>query len=399
MVLTSGSVGLFLIEVDFRNQLKQARSELISVRESIESSQVDKVTVALALVSASQSDTSLFLAEDKSEVIPLAFRSNDVIQLRAARKLVSGQIDSKSREVIAEKVAIEGDLILIVTTSISHLYDERRSELLRFLLFLLFASTLALAILRKVINQDVERESQEWQLREQLRNEEARRKLLLEFASDASHELRTPLTVIMGYLDLLAKHQSESIEPSTLAKMRNEAHRLEKNIANLLTMLELEVIEDESLVPINLSHVIQQELVTFQAIEPQRQVSLDIEQDLWIKGSDELVLKLLRNILSNIRRHSGSNSPVRMSLSRQGAVVELVVEDGGPLEVSQSMDIDNYLTRFSSSRSVSKGGSGLGFSIMKKSMNKLSGDLSLFRSELGGFGIRVRLPFHDRINS
>jgi signal transduction histidine kinase len=216
--------------------------------------------------------------------------------------------------------------------------------------------------------------------------------MLLEFASDTSHELRTPLTVITGYLDLIRKSKSASIEREVIVTMQREASRLEVNIANLLTMLELEVIEDESLSPINLSRLIEGEMKSFREIESNRELIVNIESDLWIKGSEELVLKLLRNALGNIRRHSKLDAPVRVILRRQVEFAELFIENGGPLDASQSLKIEDYLTRFSSNRSTSKGGSGLGFSIMNKSASKLSGKLSLFKSELGGFGINIKIP-------
>jgi signal transduction histidine kinase len=397
VILASGSIGLYLIESSFRNQLNKVRSELISISETIDGSQVDKVTVALALVSASQSNISLFLAEENNEIIPLAYSSNDDLQIQAVRNVIDSENVLDTENVISQIVNIEGGLRLVLTASITSIYEERRSEFLRFSLYLLLVSIVALAMLRIVINKDVARESEELKLREKLKFEESRRKMLLEFASDTSHELRTPLTVIVGYLDLIKKRKSGKIEESALATMRQEASRLESNITSLLTMLELEVIEDESLTPVNLSELIEKELSSFQEIEQARKITVNIDKDLWIKGSQELALKLLRNILNNIRRHSNADSPVKVFFVGSAGFVELTIEDGGPLKASQSLNIEDYFTRFSSSRSLSKGGSGLGFSIMKKSASKLSGEISLFRSELGGLGIHIRIPKHDSI--
>ena len=397
VVLASGSIGLYLIESSFRNQLNKVRAELISISETIDGSQVDKVTVALALVSASQSNVSLFLAEENNEIIPLAYSSNDDLQIQAVRNVIDSENVLDTENVISQIVNIEGGLRLVLTASITSIYEERRSEFIRFSLYLLLVIIVALAMLRKVINKDVARESEELKLREKLKFEESRRKMLLEFASDTSHELRTPLTVIVGYLDLIKKRKSGKIEESALATMREEASRLESNITSLLTMLELEVIEDESLTPVNLSELIEKELSSFQEIEQARKITVNIDKDLWIKGSQELALKLLRNILNNIRRHSNANSPVKVLLVGSAGFIELTIEDGGPLKATQSLNIDDYFTRFSSSRSLSKGGSGLGFSIMKKSASKLSGEISLFRSELGGLGIHIRIPKHDSV--
>ena len=397
VVLASGSIGLYLIESSFRNQLNKVRAELISISETIDGSQVHKVTVALALVSASQSNVSLFLAEENNEIIPLAYSSNDDLQIQAVRNVIDSENVLDTENVISQIVNIEGGLRLVLTASITSIYEERRSEFLRFSLYLLLVIIVALAMLRKVINKDVARESEELKLREKLKFEESRRKMLLEFASDTSHELRTPLTVIVGYLDLIKKRKSGKIEESALATMREEASRLESNITSLLTMLELEVIEDESLTPVNLSELIEKELSSFQEIEQARKITVNIDKDLWIKGSQELALKLLRNILNNIRRHSNANSPVKVLLVGSAGFIELTIEDGGPLKATQSLNIDDYFTRFSSSRSLSKGGSGLGFSIMKKSASKLSGEISLFQSELGGLGIHIRIPKHDSV--
>lgn len=398
VVVASGSIGLFQIQTAFREQLNQVSSELRSISETIDGTQVDKLTVALALTSASQSDVSLFLIEENGDLIPLAFDEDNDAQLIKVRSSISNRPIFETREVISRQVRIEGGLKLVVIAFIGHIYNERSSDLLRFVLYLLIASLGALLALRKVINKDVERESQELKLQERLHFEESRRKMLLEFASDTSHELRTPLTVITGYLDLIWKSKSASIENDVIATMKKEASRLEANIANLLTMLELEVIEDESLSPINLSRLIEGEMKSFREIESNRELIVNVESDLWIKGSEELVLKLLRNSLSNIRRHSKMDSPVRVTLKRQVGVVELLVEDGGPLDASQSLEIEDYLTRFSSNRSTSKGGSGLGFSIMKKSASKLSGEISLFESELGGFGIKIQIPLLNSVN-
>jgi K+-sensing histidine kinase KdpD len=392
VVVASGSIGLFQIQTAFREQLNQVSSELRSISETIDGTQVDKLTVALALTSASQSDISLFLIEENGGLIPLAFDEDNDAQLNKVKSSISKRPIFETQEVISRQVRIEGGLKLALLAFIGHIYDERSSDLLRFVLYLLIASLGALLALRKVINKDVERESQELKLRERLHFEESRRKILLEFATDTSHELRTPLTVITGYLDLIRKSKSASVERDVIATMQKEASRLEANIANLLTMLELEVIEDESLSPINLSRLIEGEMKSFREIESNRELIVNIESNLWIKGSEELVLKLLRNALGNIRRHSKIDAPVRVILKRQVGFAELFIEDGGPLDATQSLEIEDYLTRFSSNRSISKGGSGLGFSIMNKSASKLSGKLSLFKSELGGFGINIKIP-------
>ena len=392
VIITSGSVGLALIENSHRNQVSRVESELSSIIKTVNDSQVDKVTLALALSDASQSNISLFLSDENGEIYSLSNNSNESSELQTIRDYLASKDAHSPKSILIEQVSIEGGLKLILSASIQSFHDERDSELVRFLIYLSIASLLALVILRRVISQDVARESEEIVLHERLKYEESRRKMLLEFASDTSHELRTPLTVIRGYLDLIRKRADNTIDDPTLNKLTKESMRLDQSISNLLTMLELEALEDESLVTLNLSEIIQDEVSSFRILDSQRDVHSSVEENIWIRGSEELILKLVRNILSNIRRHSTANAPVQVSLKAESNTVMMMFEDGGPLAETQSLKIDDYLTRFNSARSLSKGGSGLGFSIMSKAVEKLSGEISLFHSQLGGLGISIKLP-------
>ena len=392
VIITSGSVGLALIENSHRNQVSRLESELSSIINTVNDSQVDKVTLALALSDASQSNISLFLLDENGEIYSLSNNSNESSELLTIKDYLASKGANSPNSILIQQVSIEGGLKLILSASIQSFHDERNSELVRFLIYLSIASLLALVILRRVISQDVARESKEIVLHERLKYEESRRKMLLEFASDTSHELRTPLTVIRGYLDLIRKRADNSIDDPTLNKLTKESMRLDQSISNLLTMLELEALEDESLVPLNLSEIIQDEVSSFKILDSQRDVRSSVEENIWIRGSEELILKLVRNILSNTRRHSTADAPVQVSLKAESNTVVMIFEDGGPLAETQSLKIDDYLTRFNSARSLSKGGSGLGFSIMSKTVEKLSGEISLFHSQLGGLGISIKLP-------
>lgn len=392
VIITSGSVGLALIENSHKNQVSRVESELSSIINTVNDSQVDKVTLALALSDASQSNIALFLSDENGEIYSLSNNSNESSELLTIKDYLASKGANSPNSILIQQVSIEGGLKLILSASIQSFHDERNSELVRFLIYLSIASLLALVILRRVISQDVARESKEIVLHERLKYEESRRKMLLEFASDTSHELRTPLTVIRGYLDLIRKRADNTIDDPTLNKLTKETIRLDQSISNLLTMLELEALEDESLVTLNLSEIIQDEVSSFKILDSQRDVNSSVEQNIWIRGSEELILKLVRNILSNIRRHSTADAPVKVSLKAESNTVVMIFEDGGPLAETQSLKIDDYLTRFNSARSLSKGGSGLGFSIMSKTVEKLSGEISLFHSQLGGLGISIKLP-------
>lgn len=392
VVITSGLVGVALIEIGFKNQIGQLEYELDSIRSTVQESDVDKVSLALALTGASRSNLSLYLVDNEREIYILEDKSGNTNQVQEIQRSLGGSDREKPANLLYKEVTIEGDLDLIIAASTISFNQERNSGLLRLLIYLSLSSLIALVVLNRVISQDLKRESVQITLAERLRNEELRRKLLMELASDTSHELRTPLTVIKGYVDLILRRGDNTIDDETLSKLSLESSRLDQNISSLLTMFELESLEDEALMPLNISDFLSSEVSLFQELDFDREIETNIEKDLWIKASEEIVLKLIRNVLVNCRKHSKKNASLRISLLENANEVILTFEDSGPLPEGQSLDINDYLTRFNGSRSLSKGGSGLGFSIISKSVSKLSGQLSLFHSELGGLGVSIKIP-------
>lgn len=385
-------MGVALIEIGFKNQIDQLKYELNSIGSTVQESKVDKVSLALALTGASRSNLSLYLVDKEREIFILEDKSGDTNQIQDIQKSLGGSNIAKPSNLIYKEATIEGDLDLIIAASTKSFNQERNSGLLRLLVYLSLSSLIALVVLNRVISQDLKRESVQITLAERLRNEELRRKLLMELASDTSHELRTPLTVIKGYIDLILRRGDNTIDDETLSKLSLESSRLDQNISSLLTLFELESLEDEFLMPLNISDFVTSEVSLFQEFDVDRKIEYNIQNDVWIKASEEIVLKLIRNVLVNCRKHSKKDASLRISLLENANEVILTFEDSGPLPEGQSLDINDYLTRFNGSRSLSKGGSGLGFSIINKSVSKLSGQLSLFHSELGGLGVSIKIP-------
>jgi two-component system OmpR family sensor kinase len=122
-------------------------------------------------------------------------------------------------------------------------------------------------------------------------------------------------------------------------------------------------------------------------------VAVSIEDGVFVQGSAGLLNQLVANAIGNIRRHTMSDVPVRISLHRDGSSAVLVIEDGGPglADAAYEAGIQHF-QRFDPSRSRASGGSGLGMSIMGAIVRKHAGNVAIGRSELGGLRIEVRLP-------
>ena len=392
VVLASGSVGFFLIASNTQDQRENLLVEVNQIAKAVNKSDKEKVTVALSLVDSSDYQLSLLLADENGEFVYLADNLN--LPQKSPNSAEISIVDDLKEipDLVTRRVNVEGSYQLVLIASLSAITENRNANLLRLLLFLSIATLLSLGLLRIVISRDVERESENIKLTENLRVEAEKRQMLLEFASDASHELRTPLTVIKGYLELAKIRRDQKIDEETLERLLKESERIDRNIANLLKMLEFESDAPEKIHEMNLSELLNEEARAFADRNPIRDVKIDVAANLKVNGSDNLLLTLFRNIMTNIERHTPSDASVRIIARSENGLVRVTFEDSGPFKAELGFDLERYLTRFNPARSATKGGSGLGFSIIDKSVRKLSGSMEMFPSDLGGLGIRMDFP-------
>lgn len=216
-----------------------------------------------------------------------------------------------------------------------------------------------------------------------------------EFLGDASHELRTPLTVIKGYVEMLSKGQLSSPEDQKRAFSRvgSEIYRMESLIQDLLLLAELGESGRREREIVNLSETLSAHATDFLTLHPARNVSTSINGDIYISATKDYVSRFIQNALNNIARHTPSDAPVSISLRANGKDAVLTIEDGGEglPEGSYGKKMRSF-NRFDPSRSRENGGSGLGMSIMAAVIAKLSGELQLRKSELGGLALEATIP-------
>ena len=145
----------------------------------------------------------------------------------------------------------------------------------------------------------------------QLRLEESRTR---QFAADASHELRTPVTALQGYLELLARAPDDAeTKARLLAASRREAERINRLIADLLTITRLDAGESLQLSKLELAPWTEHFAERVHDFAPDHRVVLNVvpatisvdaerlEQALWnlvsnaVKYGDAAVLELFIN--------------------------------------------------------------------------------------------------------
>ena len=221
------------------------------------------------------------------------------------------------------------------------------------------------------------------------------------FLGDASHELRTPLTVIKGYVELLQKNPDAGAEQTARAyeRMLSEANRMDALIKDLLLLAELGETKTDTkimseLSVIDLSAVVGTAVDDLRILQPNRPVVVSIEPNVMVLGARDLVLQVLANLTSNIRRHTLVTDSLRVSLRNEDDLFAVLSFDDGGRGLPEEFYAAgiNHFQRFDNSRSRESGGSGLGMSILAAIVRKHGGEVKLEKSDLGGLQTEIRLP-------
>jgi two-component system, OmpR family, sensor kinase len=280
-------------------------------------------------------------------------------------------------------VAISGGDFILIARSISVIDEHFRSNIRSLAAFTVVVDSLAGLLLFFYFR------------RVNLRNDVASLARMQEFLGDASHELRTPLTVVKGYVEMLSKNQlaAEDDQRRAFSRVGSEITRMENLIQDLLLLAELGESGSRDIEKIDIGEILKAHSTDFKVLNPEREVTLEIETDMYVLASRDYLARFIQNALTNIMRHTDRKDAVLISCKKSGKTAKLIIGDAGPgLPESAYQENIRSLARFDKSRSRENGGSGLGMSIMSAVISKLHGNFALRKSELGGLEIAVDLP-------
>ena len=214
------------------------------------------------------------------------------------------------------------------------------------------------------------------------------------FLATVSHELRTPLTAVVG-LTAEMRDRIDELGADEIADCSAMIHQEATDVAGIVEDL-LVVARSESdeialdLQPVDLGGEVAALLVS---------KSAEFADDVTVTGSarkahaDPLrVRQIVRNLLSNSRRHGGPNVSVR--LSDFGGGVSLIVADDGE-EIPRDLQSRMFHPYAHGEKERTRPGSvGLGLWVARHLAQGMSGDLRYFY-ENGESCFELTLPVSD----
>ena len=192
-----------------------------------------------------------------------------------------------------------------------------------------------------------------------------------DFVANVSHELRTPLTVITGYLETLLDNV-EDVNPRwkrALQQMEQQGVRMQTLLNDLLLLAKLEATDYPSdNLPVSVTTLLQSIVSDAKALSgPRNQtISLDIEDDVLLKGSEAELRSAFSNLVFNAVKYTPEQGTVRVRWWADAQGAHLRVQDSGiGIDAKHLPRLTERFYRVDSSRASNTGGTGLGLAIVK----------------------------------
>ena len=214
--------------------------------------------------------------------------------------------------------------------------------------------------------------------------------------ADASHELRTPVSVIRTASDvaLSREHREEAEYRDALAIAGTQAQRLGRLVEDMLTLARADV-GAYPLRPVNLylDDLIEDCRRAVAVLAAQRNITVNAggARDVPVRGDEELLRRLVVNLLQNAVQHSPQDGTVSVDVSPNGSRVYVRVADSGTgIAESDRARIFERFVQLDPSRRAE--GTGLGLPIARWIAEVHQGSLSVESTGPSGSTFCIVLP-------
>ncbi len=317
--------------------------------------------------------------------------SNHLDRPEIAQALATGAGYDKRRSATTDSVYFYSATARgpLVARSAAH-YDPSLSEMLaadQTLLWFMIGITLLVSVLGYIAMR---------QHRLTLAHAQDTRRVKRQLTLSINHELKTPVAATKLCLETLQQHPtlSEEQRNSLVDKALKQTDRLTALLADVATLNRLD--DDNSSIEcsnVSLAKVVRkaaQEYTGDQYIP----IRLHLDNDIVISGNEQLLLMIVRNLLSNANAYSeGTIIDIRLNRVPATGVPRLIVADNGRGVAPEHLDrIFERFYRVDKGRSRAKGGTGLGLAIVKNAAAFHSGTVTASATIPSGLTVSITLP-------
>ena len=219
-----------------------------------------------------------------------------------------------------------------------------------------------------------------------------------DFVANASHELRTPLASIIGYVETL-RESGETLDEATsnrfLDTILREGKRLQNLVSDLMSLSRVEAEKhDLPSRKLALKPLVERAARDAAGAERLARLELALDYDAQVRGDEQQLEQLVRNLVDNALKYGSLEEPVTVSLTRSadGLARIAVVDRGEGIAAEHIPHLTRRFYRTDPGRSRASGGTGLGLAIVKHIVERHRGRLDISSETGKGTEVIVRIP-------
>lgn len=199
-----------------------------------------------------------------------------------------------------------------------------------------------------------------------------------EFLSNVSHELKTPIALIQGYAEGLMEgiYDDEESKNFYCEVICDEAAKMNTMVKSLLNLNELEFGNNNAnLELINIVDLLVNTIQSMEILLMQNQITLIMEQyePIPIWGDYYKIEEVFRNYMSNAIHHASGAKEIKVTLIQAERTIRISVFNTGESIPQECVPyLWDKFYKIDKARTREYGGSGVGLSIVKASMESLN---------------------------
>jgi signal transduction histidine kinase len=218
------------------------------------------------------------------------------------------------------------------------------------------------------------------------------------FFSIIAHDLRSPFNSLLGFSDFLSK-QAPKLTPDEIVEYASMINISSKTLFELLeNLLEWGRFQMEKSdikpVPLKLPELVQESLSLLSSCADKKDIVLSSRvPDLTVEADRNMILLVVRNLISNAIKFTPSGGHIEINAERQGNMIEISVSDTGvgitPQIMTDSFAIDRKTTTLGTDGEI---GTGLGLPLCKEMVELNRGHIRVKSEQEKGTTFYFTLP-------
>lgn len=218
--------------------------------------------------------------------------------------------------------------------------------------------------------------------------------------SNISHDLRTPLTAIKGYVEGI--HDGVASSPEKLDKYLRTIYNKANDMDRLIDELTLYSKIDTNRIPYNFAKIhvneyfgdcVEEVGLDMETRGIEFTYNTDVADDVCVIADPEQMKRVINNIIGNSLKYLDKTpGKISITIRDEGDFIETAIADNGTgIAAADLPKIFDRFYRTDASRNSSRGGSGIGLSIVKKIIEDHGGRIWATSREHEGTEIHFEL--------